>query len=94
MKFNSLRQGLALCILGTLMSMCTLKSDSYKVYVGTYTGKDSEGIYAFGFDKQTGKLTSDVKLVARTENPSFLSLHPAKPLLYAVNETGSFNEKP
>jgi 6-phosphogluconolactonase len=74
--------------------MCALKSDSYKVYVGTYTGKDSEGIYAFGFDKQTGKLTSDVKLVARTENPSFLSLHPAKPLLYAVNETGSFNEKP
>ena len=94
MKFNSLRQGLALCVLGTLMSMCVLKSDSYKVYVGTYTGKDSEGIYAFGFDKQTGKLTSDVKLVARTENPSFLALHPAKSLLYAVNETGNFNEKP
>ena len=47
MKFNSFRQGVALCVLGALMSMCALKSDSYKVYVGTYTGTDSEGIYAF-----------------------------------------------
>ena len=94
MKFNSFRQGWGLCVLGALMSMCALKSDSYKVYVGTYTGKNSEGIYAFGLDKETGKLTSDIKLVAKTENPSFLALHPTKPLLYAVNETGSFNDQP
>ncbi|MDC0325343.1 lactonase family protein [bacterium] len=94
MKFNSLRQGVALGVLGALMSMCVLMSDSYKVYVGTYTGNDSEGIYAFGLDKETGKLTSDIKLVAKTENPSFLALHPTKPLLYAVNETGSFNDQP
>lgn len=94
MKLNSFQQAIALCTLGTLMSMCALKSDSYKVYVGTYTGKDSEGIYAFGLDKDTGKLTSDVRLVAKTEHPSFLAFHRSKPLLYAVNETGSFNGEP
>lgn len=94
MKFNSFRQGLGLCVLGAWMSMGALQSDSYKVYVGTYTGTDSEGIYAFGLDKETGKLTSDVRLVAKTENPSFLALHPTKPLLYAVNETSTFNDQP
>jgi 6-phosphogluconolactonase len=94
MKFNSFQSRFGLVYLGALMSMCALKSDSYKVYVGTYTGKDSEGIYAFGLDKETGKLTSDVRFVAKTENPSFLALHPGKPLLYAVNETGTFNDEP
>ncbi len=74
--------------------MNAVVSDSYHVFVGTYTGKVSEGIYAFGLDKETGKLTSDIRLVAKTEHPSFLALHPTKPLLYAVNETGSFNDQP
>jgi 6-phosphogluconolactonase len=56
-----------------------------QVYLGTYTGQGSEGIYLSELDLATGKLTKP-KLAAKTPNPSFLALHPSKPLLYAVNE--------
>jgi 6-phosphogluconolactonase len=56
-----------------------------QVYLGTYTGKGSEGIYLSELDLTTGKLT-EPKLAAKTANPSFLALHPTKPLLFAVNE--------
>jgi 6-phosphogluconolactonase len=62
----------------------------FTVYVGTYTGNESKGIYAFELDPGTGK-TGPVRLVAETENPSFLALHPDGQHLYAVNETSSFN---
>ncbi len=32
--------------------------DSFLVYVGTYTGPESEGIYTFRFDRRSGKLTA------------------------------------
>lgn len=69
-------------------------SESYTVYVGTYTGQTSEGIYGFGLDRETGKLTSDIRLVANSDNPSFLALHPTQAYLYAVNETSTFNDEP
>ncbi len=56
-----------------------------RVYAGTYTGGASEGIYVLDFDAQTGRL-GHPQLAAKTGNPSFLALHPAKPLLYAVGE--------
>ncbi|MEC9130972.1 MAG: beta-propeller fold lactonase family protein, partial [Verrucomicrobiota bacterium] len=68
-----------------------MRASTLQVYVGTYTGGDSEGIYVFDWDSETGKATSDVTLAAESENPSFLALHPSKPLLYAVNETASFD---
>jgi 6-phosphogluconolactonase len=55
------------------------------VYVGTYTGEKSQGIYAFRFDASTGALTP-LGLAAETRNPSFLALHPNGRFLYAVNE--------
>lgn len=58
------------------------------VYVGTYTGKGSQGIYAGRFDPATGAL-SDLGLAAETTNPSFLALHPNGRYLYAVNETSA-----
>jgi 6-phosphogluconolactonase len=58
------------------------------VYVGTYTGKGSQGIYAWRFDPATGGL-SEVGLVAETANPSFLAIHPNGKFLYAVNETSA-----
>lgn len=63
------------------------------LYVGTYTGKTSKGIYLFEMDKNTGKLT-DLGLVAETPNPTFLAIHPNKKFLYAVSEIGNFNGKP
>jgi 6-phosphogluconolactonase len=64
-------------------------AEAYWVYVGTYTGRNSEGIYLFHWDSRTGDVTSK-GLVARTQHPSFLALHPTRPLLYAVNEMGGF----
>jgi 6-phosphogluconolactonase len=64
----------------------------YMVYVGTYTEKDSKGIYAFRFDPKTEHYTA-LGLEAETQNPSFVALHPSGKFLYAVNETGDFQAK-
>jgi 6-phosphogluconolactonase len=64
----------------------------YFVYVGTYTRKASKGIYAYRYNPATGKLT-EIGLVAETESPSFLAVHPNRKYLYAVNETDKYNGK-
>jgi 6-phosphogluconolactonase len=63
------------------------------LFVGTYTKKDSKGIYVWRFNSQTGALTP-IGLAAETENPSFLAIHPKAWFLYAVNETGNYQGKP
>jgi len=62
---------------------------TYDVYVGTYTGAKSKGIYRFAFDAATGKAGSP-ELAAETPSPSFLALHPGGKALYAVNEVNEF----
>ncbi len=61
-----------------------------RVYVGTYTGGGSEGIYVADFDDESGAV-SNLRLAAKVTNPSFLSVHPNKKFLYAVGEVGEFN---
>jgi 6-phosphogluconolactonase len=63
------------------------------VYVGTYTGGKSKGIYAFRMDFASGALTP-LGLVAETPNPSYLCVAPDRKFLFAANETGSFAGKP
>jgi 6-phosphogluconolactonase len=65
----------------------------YLVFIGTYTGKGSEGIYAYRFNPATGK-SSSVSLVAATDNPSFLAVDPNGRFLYAVNELDTFRNEP
>jgi 6-phosphogluconolactonase len=65
----------------------------YLVYVGTYTGKGSEGIYATNFDPATGA-SSPVVLSAATDNPSFLTIDPKGRFLYAVNELDTYRNEP
>lgn len=55
-------------------------------FIGTYTEAGSEGIYRCGFDSSTGKL-SDLNLVAKSDNPSFIALTKEGNYLLAVNET-------
>jgi len=61
----------------------------YLVYVGTYTGKGSKGIYAYRFDPATDQLSS-LGLAAETVNPSFLAVDPTRRFLYAVNEISQY----
>lgn len=60
-----------------------------RVYLGTYTGPKSKGIYVCELDSKTGKLT-EPRLAAETVNPTFLALHPGGNQLYAVNEVSKF----
>ena len=62
-----------------------------RVYIGTYTTGDSQGIYRLDFDPSTGQWLSGPVLAAAAVNPSFLARHPRAPRLYAVNEVRSFD---
>ena len=61
----------------------------FRTYVGTYSRGDSKGIYSFVLDTGAGTLTPE-GLVAETENPSFLAIHPTGKYLYAVNELDKY----
>ncbi len=65
----------------------------YLLFVGTYTGKGSRGIYAWRFNSDTGLLRG-IGIVAEAENPSYVAIHPKAFFLCAVNETPEFNGKP
>lgn len=58
------------------------------VYIGTYTGAKSKGIYRAEFDPATGKL-SPAELAAEIPSPSFLNIHPNGQFLYAADAEGS-----
>lgn len=62
------------------------------LFVGTYTGGKSKGIYRVEFDTQTGDL-SNLQLAAQADNPSFLAIAPGGKALYCVNEIGQFRGK-
>lgn len=92
---GSVLQRLLFCLLLVLaFALTALAADSkYLVFVGTYTGKGSQGIYSYRFDPATGSLTT-LGLAAETQNPSFLAADPQGRFLYAVNEVNEFNGKP
>ncbi|MGI8773268.1 MAG: lactonase family protein [Acidobacteriaceae bacterium] len=62
------------------------------VFVGTYTGKGSDGIYAYRWHARAGELES-LGLAAKSENPSFLATSADGASLYAVNEIHTFRDK-
>lgn len=68
-----------------LLALPALAADKYWVYFGTYTGKDSKGIYRSEFDSATGKL-GEPELAAEVGSPSFLHIAPDGKSLYAVGE--------
>ncbi|MDB6121575.1 MAG: pgl 1 [Pedosphaera sp.] len=63
------------------------------MYVGTYTGAKSEGVYAYTMDLSNGSFTP-MGLVSKTPNPTFLDLDSKHGYLYAVNEIEQFEGKP
>ena len=64
----------------------------YFVYVGTYTGPKSQGIYVYKLSEATGKLTP-LGLAGKATNPSFLAVTPDHRYLYAVDEISDYEGK-
>jgi 6-phosphogluconolactonase len=62
------------------------------VYIGTYTGEKSKGIYVTRLDPASGSLSAP-QLAAESPNPSFLAIHQTRDYLYAANEIGEFDGK-
>ncbi len=62
---------------------------SYILYVGTYTEKESKGIYAYRYDPASSELTP-MGLSAETTSPSFIAIDPTRRFLYAVNEISNY----
>src|SRR5260370_5499495 len=65
------------------------QKDKYLLFVGTYTQKESKGIYAYRFDAASAELTP-LGVAAETVNPSFLAIDPSRRFLYAVNEVQKY----
>lgn len=57
------------------------------ILIGTYTRKTSEGIYQITLDKEKG-VFKDLKLIAKTENPTYLEYDQDSKNLYAVYQSG------
>jgi 6-phosphogluconolactonase len=87
---------LAVCVglaLAVLHGGALQPAKATMVYIGTYTGAKSQGIYVSRLDLAAGTLSAPA-LAAESQNPSFLAVHPTRDLLYAVNEIGTFEGKP
>lgn len=79
-------------LLLALVTMSAAKDspkDKYLLFVGTYTEKESKGIYAYRFDAASSELTP-LGVAAETTNPSFLAIDPSRRFLYAVNEVPKY----
>jgi 6-phosphogluconolactonase len=61
--------------------------EKYRVYLGTYSGKLSKGIYHCELDLKDGKL-SGATLATEVKDPSFLAIHPNQKYLYCCGEGG------
>ncbi len=70
-----------------------LRGSEYFVYIGTYTGGDSSGIYACRFSAR-GPVLGAPSLAAKAVNPSFLCVHPNGRFLYAVGEISHHGGQP
>lgn len=57
----------------------------YEFFAGSYGGPQEENIVRFSLDGQTGNITKRYGCKG-IENPSWLTLHPGKDILYAVEE--------
>ncbi len=57
------------------------------IYVGTYSVRDSKGIYVFELNRVKGTLKL-IQTVIDRNSPSFLAVHPSGKFLYSVNSSG------
>ena len=72
--------------------MTRQENEMIRVYIGTYTRGESEGIYVYNL-MPSGALEF-VSVCKGVVDPAFLAIHPQKRHLYSVNESTIPNEKP
>lgn len=65
-------------------SLVEAQSKKEILYVGTFSVRGSQGIYAYTFNRAKQTLTL-LQGVPSLESPSFLTIHPSKKFLYSVN---------
>ena len=75
----------------TLLTVClaavgcaTHPSPKDVIYVGTFSGRGSQGLYVFELDRKTGDLSA-VQSVDDRDGPNFQALHPNGRFLYSVS---------
>ncbi|SMO39872.1 lactonase family protein [Fodinibius sediminis] len=78
--------GVVICVFLSPASLSGQSASDFYLFVGTYTSAESEGIYVYNFDAETGEFRY-VSEEAGVENPSYLAVSPDQSYLYAVNET-------
>ncbi|WP_282160051.1 lactonase family protein [Ulvibacterium marinum] len=77
---------ISVCCLVFVFLGCTSEAPkTYSLFVGTYTNGESEGIYRYTFNTDTGTL-EDTQLAATLVNPSFLKISSNKEYLYSVKD--------
>lgn len=59
----------------------------HRVFFGTYTKKESQGIYTATFDPAAGTFSKPA-FVGSAANPTFLAQHPRLPVLYSIGDDG------
>ena len=74
---------MAFVVMAVFICKPAQSQEKYRVYLGTYTGKGSKGIYQCQLNLKDGAL-SVAKLAGETNSPSFLAIHPNKKLLYEI----------
>ena len=83
---------LLILLVSLLLNACNKKNNpvnkEFLVYVGTYTSGESEGIYTYRLNMETGELFQQTT-TGTIENPSFLALHQNGEYLYAVSRSQS-----
>jgi 6-phosphogluconolactonase len=73
-------------VLGIGTATNSMHARDHLALLGTYTGENSEGIYAVRLDSETGALSTP-QLVAELSNPEFLALHPNGKFVYALTRS-------
>lgn len=81
--------GLAFVLSSLCVAEQTPKPGSILVYIGTYTGKQSQGVYVSRLDPTTGSMSAP-ELAAEMINPSWVTIHPNGKFLYAAGEHGPY----
>lgn len=66
-------------------------TDDYYLLIGTYSPKDTTGIFVYTFNSSTGEATFKSGIDG-IENPSFLTPSPDYSSIYAVSETNTNND--